>query len=96
MKSVANLQTEYGKKYLGQMCKHFAHKIDVSYTETHADCPMPPGPATMDADDNGITFTVTAQTEDGLAQAKYIIESHIVKFAFREKLESLDWENQTS
>ncbi|MBL4807921.1 MAG: DUF2218 domain-containing protein [Rhodobacteraceae bacterium] len=91
-KSTARLRTEHGKKYLLQMSKHFAHKIDVTYSETHADCPFPNGTATMDADDSGITFGVSAATDELVTQAKSIIESHIVKFAFREKLESLEWD----
>lgn len=89
--ATANYETAFGKKYLGQLCKHFAHKIEVEYSETHADCALPSGPATMDADENSIRFAITAKDESGLKIAKSIIESHLIKFAFREKLEKLDW-----
>lgn len=87
----ATYETEHGKKYLQQLCKHFAHKIDVEYTDTHGECALPPGPAIMDADDKSIRINITAETEDGLKLAQHIIDSHIIKFAFREELESLDW-----
>ena len=35
---------------------------------------------------------VTAPEEDDLAQTQSIIEVHLIRFAFREKLEALAWQ----
>jgi len=90
-KATAHFPTDHGRKYLVQLCKHFAHKIEVDYTEETGRCALPPGPAEMSADDSGITFVVNADDELGLERAKGIITSHLVRFAFREKLEELSW-----
>ncbi|MCQ1798643.1 DUF2218 domain-containing protein, partial [Neorhizobium galegae] len=34
LQATTEWRTEHGGKYLVQLCKHFAHKIDVSYSET--------------------------------------------------------------
>lgn len=45
----------------------------------------------MEARDGELHFTVETDDAAELDRAKHIIESHIVRFAFRDKLESLDW-----
>ena len=92
--SAAYLKTESGQKYLVQLCKHFAHKITVSYTESHGDCQFVCGAAALDADAEGLRMAVISADEAGLAQTQSIIESHLVRFAFRENLEALDWQRQ--
>lgn len=89
--ATAILNTAHAKKYLGQLCKHFAHKVEVKYSDTHGECALPPGPATMDADETTLRISITAPDEDGLKLAKFIIDSHLKKFAFREGIEGLDW-----
>lgn len=91
LEAAAYLETASGRKYLVQLCKHFAHKIEVSYSENHGDCRFVCGFSAMDADEKGLRIVVKAGDEAGLAQTQAIIESHLVRFAFREKLEALDW-----
>ncbi|HSX76216.1 MAG TPA: DUF2218 domain-containing protein, partial [Shinella sp.] len=38
LESVAYLETAHGRKYLAQLCKHFAHKIAVTVSENHGEC----------------------------------------------------------
>ena len=94
LESAAYLETASGSKYLVQLCKHFAHKIAVSYSESHGECQFACGAAVLDADGEGLRMAVTAADEDGLARTQAIIESHLVRFAFREKIEALDWRRQ--
>lgn len=94
LESTAYLETASGSKYLVQLFKHFAHKITVSYTETHGECQFVCGAAVLDADERGLRMVVTAPDEEKLAQTQSIIESHLLRFAFREKLEALDWQRQ--
>lgn len=92
--SIAFMKTENGAKYLVQLCKHFAHKIEVSYSESHGDCRFIGGSSALDADGEGLRMAVTADDEESLARIQSIIETHLVRFAFREKLEALDWQRQ--
>lgn len=91
LEAAAYLETANGRKYLVQLCKHFAHKIEVSYSESHGECRFACGSSAMEADEKGLRVVVRAGDEDGLAQTQSIIESHLLRFAFRENLEALDW-----
>lgn len=84
-------RTDHASKYLKQLCKHFGHKVEVSYTDSEGKCVLPPGPAVLEADDATLHVRVAAEDEKGLALAKHIIDSHLVTFAFREDFKSLNW-----
>ncbi|PJE31846.1 hypothetical protein SAMN06297129_1877 [Pseudooceanicola antarcticus] len=90
--ATAHFETDQGSKYLQQLLKHFAHKIEVNYTETEGRAALPPGPAELRADATGLHMQVSAESDEGLDRAKHIIEDHLVRFAFRENLEKLDWQ----
>lgn len=91
LQATAAVKTEQGSKYLQQLCKHFAHKIEVSFTPTHGECTFAMGKGILDADDAGLTVTATAPDEEQLSRTKEVIESHLVRFAFREELAPLAW-----
>jgi hypothetical protein len=91
LQATASWQTEHGGKYLVQLCKHFAHKIEVSYTETHGECRFTCGTAILDADESRLKIVATAADEEQLAETESVIERHLVRFAFRENLEGLQW-----
>jgi hypothetical protein len=76
------------------MSKHFAHKTVVDYTETDAVVTFPGGSvARMAARGDELAFAVEAPDAEGLTRGKGIIESHIIRFAFREELKSLAWQD---
>ncbi|AZB56982.1 DUF2218 domain-containing protein [Cereibacter sphaeroides] len=91
MISTACLETANASKYLQQLCKHFAHKVEVRFDETEGHCALPPGPALLRADADGLTVQVEAEDAKGLIQARFVIDSHLVTFAFREGFTGLDW-----
>lgn len=84
--------TKNGSKYLQQLCKHFGHKIDVSYTETDGVCTFDMGKAFLTADADGLTIRFELVTQEAAAAARSVIDSHLVKFAFRENFEHMNWQ----
>ncbi|MGH1331361.1 MAG: DUF2218 domain-containing protein [Paracoccaceae bacterium] len=90
--SQARFKTPNAAKYIQQLCKHFAHKVDVEYDETKGRAALPPGPATMQADAQALSFSISAADEKGLQLARFIIEDHMKRFAFREGFEALEWQ----
>ncbi|UXS00054.1 DUF2218 domain-containing protein [Agrobacterium tumefaciens] len=88
----AELKTESGSKYLVQLFKHFAHKIEVTYNEAHGECQFDFGAAKLDAEPEKLMIFVSAPDAEKLDRAKSVVESHLLRFAFREKVESLSWQ----
>lgn len=91
--AIAYLKTAQGRKYLAQLCKHFAHRIEVTYDETHGECHFASGTGVLDADDSGLRMEASSVDAKQLGQTQAIIESHLLRFAFREEFEALDWKN---
>lgn len=91
LKTEARLATAHGSQYLQQLCKHFAHKIEVEFTPTEGRMALPMGPALLKADDSGLWIEVTAPDSEGLIRAKGVIDSHLARFAFREDFEHMPW-----
>ncbi|ODT22294.1 MAG: 2,4-dihydroxyhept-2-ene-1,7-dioic acid aldolase [Kaistia sp. SCN 65-12] len=89
--ATGRFESEHGQKYLTQLCKHFAHKIEVTYSDRHGECLFPFGKAVMDADDQGLTVHLTVQDGEQLARAKSVIEDHLARFAFREADKTMTW-----
>ena len=91
IKTTATLRTEHAGKYIAQLCKHFAHKVDVSHSENHGECRFTCGTATMDAQADVLQIRVTAKDKDLLSETQEVIESHFLRFAFREEIQPLKW-----
>jgi len=87
----ARFETASASRYLQQLCKHFAHKIAVDFDAQRGIAELPPGPATLRADDAGLDMTVTAADAEGLARGRFILEDHLRRFAFREEPAPLVW-----
>lgn len=90
-KTVGRVETPNGSKYLQQLCKHFAHKITVE-NDTHAGrAEFSMGTAVMSADDTSLTVEFDLSSADDMPMAHSVIDQHLEKFAFREKLTGLEW-----
>lgn len=91
MSQTGRFETEFASKYLQQLCKHFGHKIDVTY-DTHAGTlAFPFGPAQLTASDSALEVIVSAADSAGLERARGVIDSHLIRFAFREDFQEMTW-----
>ncbi len=84
--------TPHGSKYLQQLCKHFAHKIELTFDATSASVPLPPGNVTMTADAGELEVRIVAEDIKSMIHARFIIDSHLVPFAARENFTGLTWQ----
>ena len=89
--STARFETPNASKYLQSLCKHFAHKVEVDYDADKGQAALPPGPAQFHADPTGLSIEVKAEDTPGIVRARYIVEDHLLRFAFREDPKPLDW-----
>lgn len=89
--TTARFETPNADRYLGQLCKHFAHKIEVEQTGSEGRFTFPPGRGTAAADSSGLVLRAEAGDGEGLARVQHILEDHLLRFAFRENPEPLTW-----
>lgn len=90
-KATSTFETERASRYLQAMCKHFAHKVPVQYDAANGTADMPFGSLRMHVTGNALQFEIEAADDARLERMKYVVEAHIVRFAFREKLQKLEW-----
>ncbi len=83
--SQAHVQTSNASRYLVQLCKHFAHKIEVTYDSKNGHATFPFGTCTMQADETQLILQCTGNDEAALMRVQDILQEHLKGFAFREK-----------
>ncbi|MBP7000735.1 DUF2218 domain-containing protein [Amaricoccus sp.] len=88
-RAVAEVRTAHAKRYMGQLCKHFAHKVPAELEETSGVVRFPFGTLHARAEDDRLILEVEA-TPENLARIEEVTASHLVRFAFREEI-AIDW-----
>tara|TARA_R100001143_G_scaffold61776_3_gene63421 strand:- start:284 stop:616 length:333 start_codon:yes stop_codon:yes gene_type:complete len=89
----AAVETENASKYLMQLCKHFAHKVDVDYDSAQAPVEFPPGRCMMTAEGSTLSFYCRSGEDRGIAVMQHILSDHLTRFAWREDI-TFDWREQ--
>lgn len=92
--TTARAETAAAERYLGQLCKHFAHKITVDYaadaTPPEGLAHFPWGTCRMRAEAGTLTVEARAASAEELERIRAVVDDHLGRFAWREKL-ALDW-----
>lgn len=89
--SRAEVPTESGSRYLQQLCKHWAHKFEVTFTPEHGEIALPAGRAVLDAAATHLTVEVRADDEAAIERLETVVADHVKRFAFREEL-AFSWQ----
>lgn len=88
--SVARVATPSPARYLGQLCKHFAHKLPATHDAETGRIEFPFGLCELAASKELLALCVTALDAASLERMEDVIASHLARFAFREPLE-ISW-----
>lgn len=88
-----SVRTDHAAKYLVQLCKHFAHKVDVDLGETSGDVAFPMGPCTFTATRDALIFDGQSEKAEGIEKMKDVIVIHLDKFAWREVPLEYHWDD---
>jgi len=91
--SAAKLETASAGRYLGQFCKHFAHRVPVNLAASGnaGIVTFDGGICTLRADDTALALRLDAATTEDAERLQGVIERHLARFAFREA-PSLVWQ----
>ncbi|EHS51951.1 Uncharacterized conserved protein UCP028291 [Rhizobium sp. PDO1-076] len=91
-KVTAMVATEHGWKYVQQLCKHWAHKLDVELTDNKGVVKFSEAVATMTSDEKGLTVVIEGEQAEVLERMKGVVSSHLDRFAFREAPLPFEWQ----
>jgi hypothetical protein len=83
--------TPHALKYLQQLAKHFAHKVDVTMDDTECEVSFPFGPAKLSANPGELRVRLSGETDEALSTGRMVMDSHLKRFAFREAFEQMAW-----
>lgn len=89
LESAARVPTAVPRRYMAQLCKHFAHKIPATFDETHGRIQFDVGPCELEANQEAgiLLMRVQATDEAGIERLENVVARHLVRFAFREQLD---------
>jgi len=93
MQLVGTFSTPNASKYLQQLCKHFAHKIEVSFDETSGRIAFSLGVAEVSATAEALQVRFADVADALRADAKSVIDQHLARFAFREGFSAMNWQD---
>ena len=91
MISTARYPTPNAAKYVQQLAKHFAHTIEVRSDADSADFAVEAGTVRLKAEDGALAVRVEGEDAKAIINLRYIVDKHLVIFAFREGFTGLEW-----
>lgn len=80
----AHVATTLPRRYMGQLCKHFEHKLPVTLTDTHGHIAFGAGTCDLEVAQDVLILRASAADATGLAQVQDVVARHLLRFAFRE------------
>ena len=101
--SIAQVPTANGSRYLQQLCKHWAHNLEVEFTPERGTIKFPrdargatwpaDGLVTMVAHPDALECRIDASGPEHLAGLKGALARHLDRFAFREAPLTFPWQD---
>jgi len=83
--SEARVATPLARRYMTQLCKHFEHKLPVTYTTHTGRIEFQAGLCLMEAQDETLVLRAEAGDAEGLDRLENVVVKHLERFAFRDK-----------
>jgi hypothetical protein len=82
--STAEFATPQASRYLQQLCKHFEHKLPVTFDATSGRIAFSSGVCELTAAEGVLRLACTAPEAEKLPQLQDVVARHLIRFAFRE------------
>ena len=86
----AYVATDTPARYISRLCRHFAHKLTVSFDEHRGSIRFDAGHARLHTGSGGLTLTVEAASQADLHRLQHVVASHFERFAWQDALQ-LEW-----
>lgn len=89
--ATAFVATDSPARYISRLCKHFAHKIPVSFDEQQGRIEFSGGLSLLTAELDGLRLHVESTDQENLERLQGVVASHFERFAWKEAL-NLNWQ----
>jgi hypothetical protein len=83
----AVVATTLPRRFMGQLCKHFQHKLPVVLNQDDGRIAFDSGVCTLRAETDALRMRVEAADADTLTHLEDVVARHLLRFAFRDTLE---------
>ena len=88
----ARIPTAKASQYLQQLCKHWSHKYEVTFTPQEGRIPFSNGAVcTLNATPDTLVLKVESEDPEALPRMGEVVINHLKRFAFREDLGEVRW-----
>ena len=84
------IPTAEASNYIRKLCRHFAHKVSVTFTEQEGQVQFLQGQCLMQANAQSLNIYMQSETPEGIPAMRFIIDDHLRRFARFETL-SYQW-----
>ena len=84
--ATARVGTTVPRRYMTQLCKHFEHKLAVTYNGPEGEIVFSVGTCRLHAGTGVLTLSLEAPDAASLAQLQDVVARHLLRFAFREDM----------
>lgn len=85
--ATARVVTPKASRYLKALCNHFNRKVDATYDDNSGHVEFPFGVCDLQADDEALLMTVTAESDSMLERLQAVVADHLVRFGNKEELQ---------
>ena len=86
----AQVPTPRALRNMTRLCKHFAHKADVTITGSDAHCSFAFGQCDMHATEDQLVIDCQAETDEAQKRLRFVLADHLFRFS-REEVLQIDW-----
>jgi hypothetical protein len=91
MRSSATVPTAHARRYMIQLCKHFAHRVTARFGNREGVIDFEAGEVRLRAGQGTLMLVAEAQAADSLERLEQVLASHLKRFAFREPGLAVEW-----
>ena len=91
--AVARVAMEQPRRYRGQLCRHFAHRLPVVLEEAQGSIAFAGGTCRLEAAGEALVMRLDATDAAALETLQDVVARHLLRFAFRAPPE-ISWVRQ--
>ncbi|MES2820565.1 MAG: DUF2218 domain-containing protein [Pseudomonadota bacterium] len=88
--ALSQVSTDAPARYIARLCKHFQHKVPVTFDTRSGRIEFAFGLCLLSVTDQGLNLQVRTAEADDLEKLQQVVASHFQRFARQEAL-TLDW-----